>query len=186
MFSQAFHRDGRRAKAKCISVFALAILLSAFAFGNGRGVAAQEKSSATLTVSGDVEKPLTITLADLKKMPSRTVRVFDMHNKKTETFDGVPLIELLKEAGIPSGERMRGAAMATYVEATASDGYRVIYALPELDPGFQDSNVIVAYAMDGAPLGAGDGPLRLVAPLDKRPARWIRMLVSIKVVRVHD
>jgi len=28
------------------------------------------------------------------------------------------------------------------------------------------------------------GPLRLVAPRDKRPARWIRMLQTIKVVSV--
>jgi hypothetical protein len=38
--------------------------------------------------------------------------------------------------------------------------------------------------MDGAPIGAGEGPFRLVAPHEKRPARWVRMLKSLTVVQV--
>jgi DMSO/TMAO reductase YedYZ molybdopterin-dependent catalytic subunit len=74
--------------------------------------------------------------------------------------------------------------MATYVQADASDGYRAIFSLPELDADFQDSEVIVADTMNGAPLDEKTGPFRIVAPHDKRPARWIRMLQSITVVRV--
>jgi hypothetical protein len=74
--------------------------------------------------------------------------------------------------------------MATYVQADASDGYRVIFSLPELDADFQDSEVIVADTMNGAPLDDKAGPFRIVAPHDKRPARWIRMLRSLTVVRI--
>jgi DMSO/TMAO reductase YedYZ molybdopterin-dependent catalytic subunit len=74
--------------------------------------------------------------------------------------------------------------MATYVIAEAADGYRVLFALPELDSDFQDAGVIVAYEMDGKPMSATVGPLRLVVPHDKRPARWVRMLRSIKVEMV--
>jgi hypothetical protein len=49
--------------------------------------------------------------------------------------------------------------------------------------GIADSEVIVADSMDGNPLGDKLGPFRLVAPHEKRPARWIRMLRSITVVR---
>lgn len=72
--------------------------------------------------------------------------------------------------------------MASYILAEASDGYRVVFALAELDSDFQDSNVIVADMQDGAALGPNQGPLKLVAPHDKRPARWIRMLNSLTVV----
>jgi hypothetical protein len=42
---------------------------------------------------------------------------------------------------------------------------------------------MVADTMDGAPLGEKLGPFRLVAPHEKRPARWVRMLKSITVAR---
>jgi DMSO/TMAO reductase YedYZ molybdopterin-dependent catalytic subunit len=146
----------------------------------------QQSAPATfrLTVSGDVEHSLSLSLDDLKKMPHTTLTVTNPHEKKDQTFEGVPLEELLKQAGAPLGPKLRGPAMATYVIAEAVDGYRVIYSLAELDSDFQDSGVIVADAMDGKPMGDTLGPLRLVAPHDKRPARWIRMLQSIKVVTV--
>lgn len=71
--------------------------------------------------------------------------------------------------------------MAMYVLAEASDGYRVVYALAELDSDFQDSEVIVADTMNGSPLGDRQGPFKMVAPHDKRPARWMRMVKSLTV-----
>ena len=68
------------------------------------------------------------------------------------------LEELLKKAGAPHGERLRGALMTTYVIAEAEDGYRVVFALAELDSGFLDSEVLVADTMDGAPIGPKLGP----------------------------
>jgi DMSO/TMAO reductase YedYZ molybdopterin-dependent catalytic subunit len=76
--------------------------------------------------------------------------------------------------------------VASYVLAEAADGYRVVFSLAELDSGILDSEVIVADTMDGAPLGAQQGPFRLVAPNEKRPARWVRMLKAITVVRAPN
>jgi hypothetical protein len=76
---------------------------------------------------------------------------------------------------------MEGAAMRDYVEATGSDKYTVVFALAELDPFFQDNQVIVADTMDGKPLDAVQGPLKLIVPQDHHPSRWVRMLVSVKV-----
>ena len=49
----------------------------------------------------------------------------------------------------------------------------MVFSLAELDAGIADSEVIVADTMDGAPLGDKLGPFRLVAPHEKRPARWV-------------
>jgi hypothetical protein len=95
----------------------------------------------------------------------------------------VALEEILHKAGVPQGEALRGPAMATYVVAEGMDGYRVVFSLAELDSGIADSEVLVADTMDGAPLGDRLGPFRLVAPHEKRPARWMRMLKSLSVVR---
>ena len=141
-------------------------------------------SPADLRISGAVTTPLVLTLADLKGMPRKKLSVVNPHNQKTEVYEGVLLEELLRKAGVPQGESLRGPAMASYVLAEASDGYRVVFSLAELDSGVLESEVLVADTMDGAALGAKEGPFRLVAPHEKRPARWVRMLKSITVVRV--
>jgi DMSO/TMAO reductase YedYZ molybdopterin-dependent catalytic subunit len=137
----------------------------------------------TLVVVGAVERPLNLQISDLEKTPHVSVEVKD-HDGNLTTYEGVPLVELLKLAGAPIGEKLRGATMASYVLAEAKDGYRVVFAMPELDPAFTDSKVLVAYAANGKPLPVGQGPLRIVAPQEKRPAQWIRMLQRIEVVKI--
>jgi len=139
-------------------------------------------ATAELRVRGEVTTPLTLSVNDLKKLPRTTVKVVNPHDHKEEIYEGVAVQELLGRAGVPQKEKLRGSATAMYVLAEASDGYRVLYALAELDSDFQDSDVIVADTLNGAPLGEKQGPFKMVAPHDKRPARWIRMLKSITVV----
>jgi DMSO/TMAO reductase YedYZ molybdopterin-dependent catalytic subunit len=161
---------------------AAAAMFSATAPRSNAQSAPTAPAGAELRVTGDVSTPLVLTIADLKKMPRKTLSVVNPHDKKTELYEGVLLEELLRRAGVAQGEKLRGTAMATYVVAEGSDGYRVIFSAAELDSGVIDSDVIVADTMDGAPIGAGVGPLRLVAPHEKRPARWVRMLTTITVV----
>jgi DMSO/TMAO reductase YedYZ molybdopterin-dependent catalytic subunit len=140
-------------------------------------------TTAELRISGAVSTPLFLTVVDLKKMPRKTLSVVNAHDKKKETCEGVLLEELLHRAGVPQGEQLRGSSMTTYVIADAEDGYRVVFSLAQLDSGILESEVIVADTMDGAPLAAQQGPFRLVAPHEKRPARWVRMLKSITAIR---
>jgi DMSO/TMAO reductase YedYZ molybdopterin-dependent catalytic subunit len=138
---------------------------------------------AQLTVGGDVQTPLSLSLSDLGGFPRKTLKVMNEHTGKEETYQGVPLAEILKRAGVPQGSALRGAALATYVRAEGEDGYSVLFSLAELDAGIQDSDVLVADTMDGGPIPDKLGPLRLIAPHEKRPARWVRMLRSITVVK---
>ena len=137
-----------------------------------------------MRIGGNVTIPLFLSASDLKALPRKTLNVFNPHEKKEETYEGVPVQELLRRAGVPQNEKLRGSAMATYVLAEASDGYSVLYSLAELDSDFQDSDVIAADTMNGAPLDEKQGPFKMLAPHDKRPARWIRMLKSLTVVTV--
>ena len=45
---------------------------------------------------------------------------------------------------------------------------------------------MVADTLDGAPLSPKQGPFKVVAPHEKRPARWVRMLRSLTVVKVPN
>ena len=71
--------------------------------------------------------------------------------------------------------------MANYVLAVGSDGYKVIFSIAEIDPEFHPGEIIVADEMNGKPLDANSGPFKLVATEDKRPARWVRNLVSLEL-----
>jgi len=139
---------------------------------------------ATLALTGEVTQELHLTAADLKALPRTTLTAMDAHEKQTHTFEGVALAELLKRAGLPSGENLRGKSMALCVVASAADGYRAVFSLAELDASIGGVTVLVADTVDGQPIPAGQGPLRLVVPSDKRPARWVRMVQSLTVVSV--
>jgi DMSO/TMAO reductase YedYZ molybdopterin-dependent catalytic subunit len=161
----------------------LVLVLVQFVWMLGAAPSQTAAVPAELRIAGAVSTPLVLTAADLKKMPRKTLTVVNAHEKKTETYEGVAVEELLRRAGAPLGEQLRGAAMATYVVAEAGDGYRVVFSLAELDSGIVDSEMMVADTVDGAPLSAQQGPFRLVAPHEKRPARWVRMLKALTVVR---
>jgi DMSO/TMAO reductase YedYZ molybdopterin-dependent catalytic subunit len=162
------------------------IVLSACAFlwifpSCQTATAQSSPASAQLKIGGAVSTPLTLTVADLKSMPRTTLHVTNPHENKTEIHEGVLLEQLLRRAGVPQGDQLRGKQMTTYVIAEAEDGYKVVFSLAELDSGIANSEVLVADTVDGAPIDAKRDPFRLVAPHDKRPARWVRMLKSITV-----
>jgi DMSO/TMAO reductase YedYZ molybdopterin-dependent catalytic subunit len=170
-----------------IRVFLLFLLIVSFVGGRSATQNALAQSApavaAELRIGGAVSTPLVLTVADLKSMPRKKLTVVNPHDKKTEVYEGVLLEELLRKAGVTQGESLRGPAMATYVLAEAVDGYKVVFSLAELDSGILESEVMVADTSDGAAMGDKVGPFRLVAPHEKRPARWVRMLKSITVVR---
>lgn len=143
-------------------------------------VAAAQTSAPDLTIGGAIPKELQLTLADLKQLPRTSVTAKD-HGGATHTYEGVALQALLAKAGVPQGGDIRGKKMTLYVLVEAGDGYRAVFSLAELDADFSGTQVLVADTADGKPLAEKEGPLRLVVPGDKRPARWVRMLKIITV-----
>jgi DMSO/TMAO reductase YedYZ molybdopterin-dependent catalytic subunit len=144
---------------------------------------AQARPTASLTISGDISRPMTLQITDLKAMPRTTVSLMDQGREVK--YEGVLVAEILKRAGAPLGQDMTGAAVSTYVVGIASDGYQAVFSLAELDPGFTRSEIIVADSADGKPLFDYQGPLRIVAPKDTRGARGVRMLEKLQVVQVR-
>jgi DMSO/TMAO reductase YedYZ molybdopterin-dependent catalytic subunit len=138
----------------------------------------------SLSVSGEVERPLKLTAADLGKLPRRSVRAKD-HDGKESEYEGSPLIEVLKLAGVKFGEGLRGKNLALYLVVEASDGYRAVYALPELDPAYTDKVIMLVDKRDGKALDAKEGPLRIVVPDEKMRARWVRQVTGMLIRRAQ-
>jgi DMSO/TMAO reductase YedYZ molybdopterin-dependent catalytic subunit len=134
-----------------------------------------------LTVYGEGSPPLRLTAADLAKLPRRSVRAAE-HGKEA-AFEGVPLAAVLTLAGAPQGEALRGRQLALYLLVEARDGYRAVFALPELDSAFTEREILLADHRDGKPLSAAEGPLRVVVPGETRPARWVRQVTALRIER---
>ena len=98
---------------------------------------------------------------------------------------GVEVGEILKLAGVKFGEQLRGKDLALFLVVEAADHYRAVFALPELDHAFTDRIVLLADRRDGKPLGTNLGPLRVIVPDEKRPARWVRQVVAFTIRRAE-
>lgn len=138
---------------------------------------------ATLTLAGDIPTPTTLTIAQMKAMPRAQVTV--QEDGGPVVYEGVALTELLKRAGAPTGAELRGNNLASYLVAVARDGYQVVFSLAEVDPGLTRAVVIVADSIDGKPLFDYQGPFRIIVSNDSRPARSVRMLQRIDIVRLR-
>jgi hypothetical protein len=138
---------------------------------------------ATLIVSGDVTTALTLKAEDLAAMPREKAIIPDQDGTKVE-YEGVSLREILKKAGAPLGNQLRGSALTTYVLAKAHDGYQVLFTLGEIDAAFGNEKILVADKRDGKSLFEYQGTFRLVCPDDKAGARSVRMLETLEVVRL--
>jgi DMSO/TMAO reductase YedYZ molybdopterin-dependent catalytic subunit len=147
-----------------------------------------QDADAKLVVGGDVTNPLTLTKADLAKMPRTSVTVKgEGHDDGADTtYEGVLLYDILKQAGAPLDKQLMGKALASYILAEAHDGYQVVYTLAEFDPSFTSNKIIVADTVNGKPLFQYQGPFRLVVPYEKKGARSIRMLEKLTVVRLRQ
>jgi DMSO/TMAO reductase YedYZ molybdopterin-dependent catalytic subunit len=160
---------------KTARLFAICAILQVAAW-------AQQSGATVLEITGDVPHPHTYQEQEWKQLKHTSITATNAHEKKTATYSGVPLRDLLKDAGVPMGENLRGKALTICVVVTASDGYQVTFSIAELDEGIGNVQALVADSEDSKPLAQTVGPLRLVVPADKRPARWVRMVKTIRVV----
>ena len=164
-------------KHHAISLPLLLLLL----FGGCSGSTTTSGSADAITVSGSGVKKISLSLADLEKLPITTVRAKDRGDGEY-TFEGVELRHILAAAGVEFGDSLRGKTHASsYLVVRAADGYQTLFTLVELDPSFSDDPVMLAFRRDGTALPESDRPFRIVAPGEKRRARWIRGVRELEI-----
>lgn len=161
---------------------ALFVIVLTATFAPGQSNTPNPASPVLLTIAGEVANPVKLTAGDLAKLPRRTVQAKD-HDGKDTAFEGIDLAEVLKLAGVKFGEQLKGKDFALFLVVNAADGYRAVFALPELDPAFTNRITLLADQRDGKPLAEKEGPLRIVVPDEKRQARWVRQVVSLTIRR---
>lgn len=132
-------------------------------------------TSPSFAVSGAVTRPMAFDLAVLQQLPVASQTVGG------SVYTGVSLWTLLNgTTGLQFDAAVKNASLAMYAVATGSDGYKALVALGEIDPGFGNRQVLVAYSANGAALGT-NGAFRLVVPGDIKLGRSVSNLVSVEV-----
>jgi hypothetical protein len=126
----------------------------------------------------------TLSRADLEALPQVKVTASE-HGSLSVSFEGVTLKSVLEKAGVTFGESLRGKRLTNCLLVEAADGYRAVIALPELDPAFTEKQTVLAFRREGKPLGEKEGPYRIVIPDEKRMARWVRQVTTLKIVDVQ-
>jgi DMSO/TMAO reductase YedYZ molybdopterin-dependent catalytic subunit len=124
-----------------------------------------------LSVEGEVEQSLRLAWRDVAALP-RVTRIADLHGAtgwsvRGLAWEGVPLSAIV--------EACRPRPAARFLMARDRDGYSAALPLEALDP----EQVLLATALDGAPLSAAHGaPLRLVVPQRYawKSVKWLRRL----------
>ncbi|MFZ0808403.1 MAG: hypothetical protein WAN03_19580 [Candidatus Sulfotelmatobacter sp.] len=135
----------------------LGVILLGFALLASAGLIAQESITTSsqepspapkpsmnqLTLTSVAHPPIVLSSTDLKSLPHITATIHNTHTNADETYSGVRLADLLVKVDAPLNSELRGKALAYYIVATGTDGYKAALALAEVDPGFHPGEVIV-------------------------------------------
>lgn len=162
-------------KKASFSIAIIVILVFVLYYGSGFKPsvhAASQHTEAQLAITGLVEQPLNLSLAELVALPQTTVYavlicVGSPNSVVAEgNWTGVSLWLLLETAGVyPEAEK---------VAFFATDGFTTDLTIEEA----RREDIILAYEKDGVPL---EETLRLVVP-GKWGYKWIAMVEVIELV----
>ena len=156
------------------------LLMASLAFVTQAADAPATATPAGIQLITAGKPAISLDAKTLAAMPHEEVTA-SAHDEPASQWRGVKLEDVLAKAGVSLDKPLRGKALASFVRVTASDQYQVVFALSDLDPTLGHTQVFLVDTRDGRPLDK-DGPYRLLVPGDKRPARWVRSVVSIEVV----
>ena len=148
-------------------------------------IAAQTGSQVTtsVTVGGNVAENLSLTVADLKRYPAHQVEYVPGNAVEQKAVGPVRhyvgcLLRDVLTAAKPVESKPR-ELRKSYVVATASDGYEVVFSWAELFVSPVGDKVFVVYERDGAQLPDDEGRIALIAVTDTRPVRHVKWLRSL-------
>lgn len=148
---------------------------------------AEAAPTGVLQVDGVTLTSGTLTCADLESLGAEDVAwtFRDVQHR----YRAVPLDRLLTARGFQPGAggkdvppRDRRPGWRVVLRADGSDGFFAVFTAAELMPQQGPSRAYVAFARDGAPLPADEGPLRLVVPTDRSGSRCVRHLTRLHAI----
>lgn len=166
--------------------FLIALLLLPAIFAAGQK---NIPPSNALEITGLVKQPVTFSLADIKKYPSRRIKDVKIVNHlgekkgKAQKMHGVPILDLLQKVEIDAASPKLLSTYYLIFEAT--DGYQVVYSWNEIFNSPIGQQVYVITQKDGAEMEAMPDRILIVTALDFNTGRrYIKGLSKITIARI--
>jgi len=139
-------------------------------------------SPPVFRVFGQVQTAKLFNVGTLKKLPvsNANVTYFAAGSIVSHSFTGALLWDLLQSVGIVVDPSFKNDILRKTIVVTGTDGYVAVFTAGEIAPNFGGNQILVAYEVDGEPLGA-DGPAEIIAPGDKAGGRFVHNIATIEV-----
>lgn len=138
---------------------------------------------ASLTVLGEVVRPATLTVGDLRAgwEQHRAEVVFDCATggPRRHRFEGPLLREVVLDAQPLFDVRRRKDRSRFVLAVSGGDGHRTVLAWAEIDADFGNAPVLLATRMDGEDLDVAGS--QLVVPVDRCGARYVSAITRVLV-----
>ncbi|MDD3294663.1 MAG: molybdopterin-dependent oxidoreductase [Geobacteraceae bacterium] len=146
---------------------------------------------ASVSVSGEVRQPVTLSVAELREMPPFTIKnitLLDDKKKPTDperllmvaSYKGVLLRDLLERAGM---KHVRKFEPGVLIRVIGASGKEVVFSFGEIFYSSIGRSVLLGYERDGKAVNEGD-ELELITSTDVRSGRRIGNVREILVERV--
>jgi DMSO/TMAO reductase YedYZ molybdopterin-dependent catalytic subunit len=145
---------------------------------------------ATISVSGEVRQPLTLSVDDLREMPSflvKNITLLEEKKKSSEpekliavsSYKGVLLRDLLEKAGM---KNVRKFEPGVFILVRGTDNMEVVFSFGEIFYSSIGRSVLLSYERDGKAIDSHGG-IELVISTDVRSGRRITDVREILVER---
>jgi DMSO/TMAO reductase YedYZ molybdopterin-dependent catalytic subunit len=145
----------------------------------------------SVTVTGLVKTPLTLSVADLRALPAHALKdvalvcLTGADKGHARNYRGVLLRDVIKRgdiSGISNSDLKK-----VVILATASDHYTALFTWNELFNTPTGDAVLVLYEKDGQPLTAAEGHIALISGRDLRTGpRHVKWLKTIELRKLDE
>ncbi|MDR3763540.1 MAG: molybdopterin-dependent oxidoreductase [Acidobacteriota bacterium] len=146
----------------------------------------QQWMTHEITVSGEVNHPLTLTADDLRGMEMTEVNNVGLicgsgrHDGIVKSYRGVRLTAVLERAEVKM--KFHDSPNYLYVTVVSSDHHWAIFSYQELFNSAVGEQAVVIVERDGQPLDEKEGEIAFISANDVRPGpRRLRYLSHIQV-----
>ena len=147
--------------------------------------------SHELKISGVIEHEITLSLADLQKMPQQNIATVaqecakNLAGLKEKGYQGVLLRDLLANISINNADKK--AWKRAYIVVHASDDYVAVFSWNEIFNSEIGDAVLIADAANDKPLPDAVGKIALISGCDLHTgARHVKWLSEIEIRLVES
>ena len=152
------------------------------------GLTVNAQVSKTISVTGNISKPITVSFSDLKKYASQSIDSLVILNHKQEykstlkKLKGVLLKDVLSKASFTVNSPK--VLSEFYIVCVADDGYKVVFSWNEIFNSPTGDRALILTEINGNSTISQKEGIILITPTDKATGR--RYVKNLSKITIHQ